>query len=347
MSKRKGLSLEEKRQVMLNLLMESKGVFTLKVRNRQLIGINESFADESAAQELESLGSKAGVVSNTIKDVVQSLVDDRLVDIERSGWRGALKLPNVQSVASSVHALPVGSGNYYWAFPSKAIVAVRARGEAFEAARAADEAAVVTLEGRLAELSAGRDDAVRRRVTQLRPHIDYPCAFLLPPSLASPLPPSTATGGACSGPPRTRGSAGRAGQQSPRKGPPQGRQGRATLPPACPQRSLEARVKAFAASDPVELASLQAKARTCKAAADRWTDNVWTLVRRRWRQGVGGGGRHNATPAHPLLRRPSCSATLGGSLRRWTPCSASRTRSTTLPSSACGGGASQGVPPDQ
>lgn len=35
MSKRKGLSLEEKRQVMLNLLMESKGVFTLKVRKHR------------------------------------------------------------------------------------------------------------------------------------------------------------------------------------------------------------------------------------------------------------------------------------------------------------------------
>lgn len=231
------------------------------------------------------------------------------------------------------HPFAVGSGNYYWAFPSKAIVAVRARAEAFEAARAADEAAVVTLEGRLAELSAGRDDAVRRRrAKQRRLHSDLSRAFLLHPPAA---------GGACSGPARTRGSAGRPGpQQAPCAGP----SGSAGLrlssfppgPPACPQRSLEARVKAFAASDPVELASLQAKARTCKAAADRWTDNVWTLVSSS--RGCEGRLVKDAAPLRLLrvLRRPSCSATLGASLRRWTPCSASRTRSTTSPSWACG-----------
>jgi hypothetical protein len=35
--------------------------------------------------------------------------------------------------------------------------------------------------------------------------------------------------------------------------------------------------QAFAASDPDALAALQARAVVCKAAADRWTDNVWTL----------------------------------------------------------------------
>ena len=77
------------------------------------------------------------MVSNTIKDVVQSLVDDGLVDVER-----------------------IGSGNYYWAFPSKAIVAVRARAEQLEAARLADTTACSALESRLSELSAGREDAV-------------------------------------------------------------------------------------------------------------------------------------------------------------------------------------------
>jgi hypothetical protein len=102
-SKRKGLSLEEKRQKMLDIFFESKDVFTLK--------------------ELEKIGSKAGVVSNTIKDVVQSLVDDRLVDIEK-----------------------IGSGNYYWAFPSKALVAVRSRADELAAALAADNALCNELE---------------------------------------------------------------------------------------------------------------------------------------------------------------------------------------------------------
>lgn len=42
-------------------------------------------------------------VTQTVKDVVQSLVDDRLVEVEK-----------------------VGSGNFFWAFPAKAFVAVRA-----------------------------------------------------------------------------------------------------------------------------------------------------------------------------------------------------------------------------
>lgn len=53
-------------------------------------------------KELEKLGTKAGVVTQTIKDVVQSLVDDRLVEMEK-----------------------IGSANFYWSFPSKAKSEVR------------------------------------------------------------------------------------------------------------------------------------------------------------------------------------------------------------------------------
>jgi hypothetical protein len=104
--------------VILNIFFDTKDVFTLK--------------------DMEKAGSKAGVVSNTIKDVVQSLVDDRLVDVEK-----------------------IGSGNYYWAFPSKALVAVRSRAEEFANSVAADTSACVELEARIAELSAGRTDSVR------------------------------------------------------------------------------------------------------------------------------------------------------------------------------------------
>lgn len=61
MAKRKGLSFEDKRSVMLQLMQESKEVYTLK--------------------ELEKLGSKAGVVQQTVEEVVKSLVDDRLVEV--------------------------------------------------------------------------------------------------------------------------------------------------------------------------------------------------------------------------------------------------------------------------
>ena len=55
----KGLSLEEKRQKILELYYERKEVFNLK--------------------EIEKIGAKKGVVFQTIKDVNQSLVDDNLV----------------------------------------------------------------------------------------------------------------------------------------------------------------------------------------------------------------------------------------------------------------------------
>ncbi|KAL4105651.1 hypothetical protein PRIC1_003711 [Phytophthora ramorum] len=73
---RKGVSLQEKRERILRIYHESKEVFNLK--------------------EVEKLGSKAGVVLQTVKDVNQALVDDVLVDCDK-----------------------IGSGNYFWSFPSK------------------------------------------------------------------------------------------------------------------------------------------------------------------------------------------------------------------------------------
>ena len=48
-------------------------------------------------KEIENLGAKAGVIINTVKDVLQSLLDDNLVDTDK-----------------------IGAGNFYWAFLSKA-----------------------------------------------------------------------------------------------------------------------------------------------------------------------------------------------------------------------------------
>ncbi|XP_067136804.1 LOW QUALITY PROTEIN: meiotic nuclear division protein 1 homolog [Centruroides vittatus] len=78
MSKRKGLSAEEKRQRMLQLFYERKEVFQLR--------------------ELEKIAPKEkGIVSQSVKDVVQSLVDDGLVDTDK-----------------------IGTSVYFWSFPSKA-----------------------------------------------------------------------------------------------------------------------------------------------------------------------------------------------------------------------------------
>ena len=49
-------------------------------------------------RQLESLGKKAGVVQQTVKDVVASLVDDNIVCMEK-----------------------IGSSNYFWGFTSTAV----------------------------------------------------------------------------------------------------------------------------------------------------------------------------------------------------------------------------------
>lgn len=75
MSKRKGLSLDEKRIKMLEIFHESKDVFQLK--------------------DLEKLGPQAkGITMQSVKGIVQELVDDGLVESEK-----------------------VGTMVYFWSFP--------------------------------------------------------------------------------------------------------------------------------------------------------------------------------------------------------------------------------------
>lgn len=75
MSKKRGLSLEEKREKMLQIFYESHDFYLLK--------------------ELEKLGPRKGVISQSVKDVVQSLVDDDLVSKDK-----------------------IGTSVYFWSLPS-------------------------------------------------------------------------------------------------------------------------------------------------------------------------------------------------------------------------------------
>jgi len=65
MSKRKGMSAEDKRKTTLLIYHEKMECFNLK--------------------EMESLATKAGVVAQTVKDVNQSLVDDGMVLMDKIG----------------------------------------------------------------------------------------------------------------------------------------------------------------------------------------------------------------------------------------------------------------------
>ncbi|KAG9151360.1 hypothetical protein Leryth_020959 [Lithospermum erythrorhizon] len=75
MSKKRGLSLDEKREKMLQIFYDSQDFFLLK--------------------ELEKMGPKKGVISQSVKDVIQTLVDDDLVLKDK-----------------------IGTSVYFWSLPS-------------------------------------------------------------------------------------------------------------------------------------------------------------------------------------------------------------------------------------
>eukprot|EP00897_Mesotaenium_endlicherianum_P002511 jgi/Mesen1/2288/ME000154S01454 len=117
MSKKRGLSLEEKRSEMLKIFHETEDFFLLK--------------------DLEKLGPRKGVISQSVKDVVQSLVDDDLVCRDK-----------------------IGTSIYFWSLPSQAENQLRR-------AQAKLEQELVTLKERrgevqkvLSESKKGREDSV-------------------------------------------------------------------------------------------------------------------------------------------------------------------------------------------
>ncbi|XP_011646948.1 meiotic nuclear division protein 1 homolog [Pogonomyrmex barbatus] len=85
MSKKRGVSLDEKRTRMMQIFYEKKEFFTLK--------------------ELENIGPREkGITVQTVKDVLQALVDDGLVRSEK-----------------------IGTSTYFWKFPGENITATERR----------------------------------------------------------------------------------------------------------------------------------------------------------------------------------------------------------------------------
>lgn len=119
MSKKRGLSLEDKRGQLLQIFHESQDYYLLR--------------------ELEKLGPRKGVVSQTVKDVLQSLVDDDLVFKDK-----------------------IGTSVYFWSLPSSA-------GNQLRQVRAKLEADLVNLKQQQAHVNLerescrkGREDTVER-----------------------------------------------------------------------------------------------------------------------------------------------------------------------------------------
>uniref|UniRef100_A0A8C3G6Z2 Meiotic nuclear division protein 1 homolog n=1 Tax=Cyclopterus lumpus TaxID=8103 RepID=A0A8C3G6Z2_CYCLU len=135
------LSLEEKRTRMMEIFFETKDVFQLK--------------------DIEKIAPKTkGITPMSVKDVLQSLVDDNMVDCER-----------------------VGTSNYYWAFPSKALnarkhkldelqsqVTLRVRLETTRFSKAADVSKQDTINERSSLLK--ELEALREERTQLQAELN-------------------------------------------------------------------------------------------------------------------------------------------------------------------------------
>ncbi|XP_070684331.1 meiotic nuclear division protein 1 homolog [Pempheris klunzingeri] len=120
MSKKKGLSLEEKRTRMMEIFFDSKDVFQLK--------------------DIEKIAPKTkGIAPMTVKDVLQSLVDDNMVDCER-----------------------VGTSNYYWAFPSKALNARKHKLEDLQKQDSQAKQRKVSLQKAIDKAKVGRQDTEER-----------------------------------------------------------------------------------------------------------------------------------------------------------------------------------------
>ncbi|XP_071907716.1 meiotic nuclear division protein 1 homolog [Coffea arabica] len=119
MSKKRGLSLDEKREKMLQIFYESQDFFLLK--------------------ELEKLGPKKGIISQTVKDVVQSLVDDDLVSKDK-----------------------IGTSVYFWSLPSCAGNQLRNVHRKLEADLQNCKKRLAELEDQCHALKKGREESVDR-----------------------------------------------------------------------------------------------------------------------------------------------------------------------------------------
>ncbi|KAE8745592.1 hypothetical protein FOCC_FOCC007703 [Frankliniella occidentalis] len=120
MSKKKGLSVEEKRSKLLEIFYEKKEFFTLK--------------------ELEKIAPKEkGIVVQSVKDVLMSLVHDNLVDSDK-----------------------IGTSVFFWAFPSKERNAKKKTLDDLKSRLAEENAKLKTAREKIISAKVGREDTDKR-----------------------------------------------------------------------------------------------------------------------------------------------------------------------------------------
>lgn len=120
MSKKRGLSLEEKRERLLAGFHDSEDVFVLK--------------------EVEKMGVSKGVTIQSVKDVLQSLVDDDLVHQER-----------------------IGASNYFWAFPSEEAVRLEMELQELQKRKEGLEVRLEEVGGELVKAKIGKEGGKERQ----------------------------------------------------------------------------------------------------------------------------------------------------------------------------------------
>ncbi|EAY18678.1 Mnd1 family protein [Trichomonas vaginalis G3] len=120
MSRKKGMSREEKLMAMQELMMESADIWTLKDLERDC-------------------PKKKGITAMSVKEVLQELCDNDLVSFEK-----------------------IGSGNFYWCFPSEAFNKRKVRENKLNASISEVEQEIQQLQKEIQELEPGREPCEER-----------------------------------------------------------------------------------------------------------------------------------------------------------------------------------------
>eukprot|EP00884_Botryococcus_braunii_P013236 jgi/Botrbrau1/21913/Bobra.0249s0040.2 len=119
MSKKRGLSLDEKKLKVLEIFHTTRDVYQLK--------------------DIEKHAPKLGVISQSVKEVVQSLVDDDLIHQEK-----------------------IGASNFFWSFPSEAAVKLQNEVQKLEMQIKEELQREATLQSQLEQSKAGKEDSDER-----------------------------------------------------------------------------------------------------------------------------------------------------------------------------------------
>eukprot|EP00798_Chlamydomonas_sp_ICE-L_P025772 gene25772-11437_t len=119
MAPKRGMSADDKREKLLELFHETGDVFMLK--------------------DVEKQGMKKGIVLQSIKDVLQSLVDDDLVHQEK-----------------------IGASNYFWSFKGETSAKIDTDIGKLEASISASDSRAVELTKMISASKAGKEDSVER-----------------------------------------------------------------------------------------------------------------------------------------------------------------------------------------